>query len=75
MTITDTKGTKLNTYQGGVYQQTSSGVAITNQDCYEVDSNGGTDGCFAVYAYEYKEGAGGCTFLTAAGMRSATRLS
>ncbi|TFK28002.1 concanavalin A-like lectin/glucanase [Coprinopsis marcescibilis] len=43
---------RLNPYQGGVYQQTTSALAQTNQDCYEV---GGT-GCFAIYAFEYKPG-------------------
>ncbi|KAF9555288.1 beta-glucan synthesis-associated protein SKN1 [Agrocybe pediades] len=43
--------TQLNTYKGGVYQQTTSGLALTNQDCYEL---GG--GCFSVYGFEYSPG-------------------
>jgi hypothetical protein len=35
----------------GAYQQTTSGVSYTNQDCYEGDS-----GCFSVYGYEYQTG-------------------
>jgi hypothetical protein len=38
-TIANASVTHLNTYRGGVYQQTTSGVAITNQDCYELDSD------------------------------------
>ncbi|TFK27263.1 concanavalin A-like lectin/glucanase [Coprinopsis marcescibilis] len=45
-------GVELNEYQGGVYQQTTSCIAETNQGCYE---EGGT-GCYAVYAFEYKPG-------------------
>jgi len=41
----------LNSYVGGLYQQTSSGIARTNQQCYEK-----TGGCFATYAFEYKPG-------------------
>ncbi|KAJ2919796.1 hypothetical protein MD484_g531, partial [Candolleomyces efflorescens] len=40
-----------NTYVGGVLQQTTSGLAQTNQDAYEL--SGGT---FAVYGFEYKPG-------------------
>lgn len=35
----------------GVYQQTTSGLSTTNQDCYELEK-----GCFAVYGFEYKPG-------------------
>lgn len=35
----------------GVYQQTTSGLSVTNQDCYELEK-----GCFAVYGFEYKPG-------------------
>ncbi|EAU87725.2 hypothetical protein CC1G_08761 [Coprinopsis cinerea okayama7 len=50
--IHDPDRVHLNAYKGGVYQQTSSALGITNQDCYE---EGGTD-CFAVYGFEYKPG-------------------
>ncbi|KAL0951415.1 hypothetical protein HGRIS_008107 [Hohenbuehelia grisea] len=43
--------THLNDYLGGVFQQATSGVAVTNQQCYEL-----TGGCFSVYAFEYKPG-------------------
>ncbi|KAF8648209.1 hypothetical protein AX16_006348 [Volvariella volvacea WC 439] len=49
--IHDTEGTVLNTYHGGVWQQTTSGLAVTNQSCYEL-----TGGCFAIYGFEYKPG-------------------
>ncbi|KAG9089582.1 hypothetical protein FRC06_001478 [Ceratobasidium sp. 370] len=46
--------TELNEYVGGAYQQSTSGVTITNQECY---SGGG--GCYAVYGFEYKPGYDG----------------
>ncbi|KAI9463509.1 glycoside hydrolase family 16 protein [Russula earlei] len=46
--------TSLNTYIGGAFQQTTSGLAFTNSDCYELES-----GCFAVYGYEYATGPSG----------------
>ncbi|KAF8153938.1 beta-glucan synthesis-associated [Crassisporium funariophilum] len=49
--IHDTASTVLNQYKGGVYQQTTSGLAATNQDCYELGTK-----CFAVYGFEYKPG-------------------
>ncbi|KIM41990.1 glycoside hydrolase family 16 protein [Hebeloma cylindrosporum] len=49
--IHDTQGTVLNTYVGGAYQQTTSGLALTNQDCYELGKQ-----CFSVYGFEYKPG-------------------
>ncbi|KAJ7500010.1 beta-glucan synthesis-associated protein [Mycena latifolia] len=41
----------LNTYIGGAYQQATSVVTQTNQQCYEL-----LDGCFSVYGFEYKPG-------------------
>ncbi|XP_006455620.1 hypothetical protein AGABI2DRAFT_227064 [Agaricus bisporus var. bisporus H97] len=49
--IYDTQETELNQYHGGVYQQTTSGLSTTNQDCYELEK-----GCFSVYGFEYKPG-------------------
>ncbi|KAB5589699.1 Beta-glucan synthesis-associated protein SKN1 [Ceratobasidium theobromae] len=46
--------TSVNTYVGGVLQQTTSGLSVTNQDCY---TQGG--GCFAVYGFEYRPGYDG----------------
>lgn len=35
----------------GGFQQTTSGLAFTDSDCYELDA-----GCFSVYGYEYATG-------------------
>ncbi|KAG2008507.1 beta-glucan synthesis-associated protein KRE6 [Coprinopsis cinerea AmutBmut pab1-1] len=43
--------THYNDYVGGVWQQTTSGLAITNQQAYELSG-----GLFAVYGFEYKPG-------------------
>ncbi|KAF7327601.1 GH16 domain-containing protein [Mycena kentingensis (nom. inval.)] len=40
-----------NSYRGGVFQQASSVVSTTNQDCYQLKSQ-----CFAVQGFEYKPG-------------------
>ncbi|KAF9009992.1 glucosidase [Cyathus striatus] len=47
----DEEVTHLNSYAGGAYQQTTSGLAITNQSCYELSG-----GCFSTYGFEYKPG-------------------
>ncbi|KAF8155740.1 glycoside hydrolase family 16 protein [Crassisporium funariophilum] len=47
----DPARTVLNTYQGGRFQQTTSGLGLTNQDCYELNG-----GCFALYGFEYTPG-------------------
>ncbi|KAF9481165.1 glycoside hydrolase family 16 protein [Pholiota conissans] len=47
----DNNNTVYNTFKGGVFQQTTSGLTTTNQDCYELSK-----GCFAVYAFEYQTG-------------------
>ncbi|TFK56944.1 beta-glucan synthesis-associated protein [Heliocybe sulcata] len=52
--IPNTTATSLNSYMGGVFQQASSGVSQTDQQCYEL-----TGGCFAVYGFEYKPGFDG----------------
>ncbi|KAL7415902.1 glycoside hydrolase family 16 protein [Mrakia frigida] len=59
MDIVDPELAYLNTYQGGVYQQSGSVIGITNQDCYETTSAGLEGGCFARYAYEYQTGSDG----------------
>ena len=51
MSITDPEITHINSYQGAVYQQATSCVAVTNQECYEL-----TGGCYSVYGFEYKPG-------------------
>lgn len=43
--------TELNSYIGGAYQQSISAISTANQSCFEL-----TDGCYAVYAIEYKPG-------------------
>ncbi|KAF5314511.1 hypothetical protein D9611_007111 [Ephemerocybe angulata] len=47
----NTSITEYNTYVGGVWQQTTSGVTVTNQQAYELDG-----GQFAKYGFEYKPG-------------------
>ncbi|KAF7974426.1 hypothetical protein HWV62_12296 [Athelia sp. TMB] len=44
--------TQLNTYIGGAYQQTTSGLSVTNQSCYELSGTG----CFSIYGFEYVPG-------------------
>ncbi|KAG8950626.1 hypothetical protein FRC04_007250 [Tulasnella sp. 424] len=41
----------LNTYRGGQYQMTTSGIGEVNQTCFELEG-----GCFSVYGFEYKTG-------------------
>ncbi|KAJ7254664.1 beta-glucan synthesis-associated [Mycena haematopus] len=41
----------LNTYTGGAYQQATSVVTQTNQECYELLEN-----CFSIYGFEYQPG-------------------
>lgn len=48
--ITD-PGTVLNPYVGGAVQQTTSGLAHANPNCYELKK-----GCFSVYGFEYAPG-------------------
>ncbi|TFK18205.1 beta-glucan synthesis-associated protein SKN1 [Coprinopsis marcescibilis] len=43
--------TVQNDYRGGAYQQTTSGLGMTNQSCYEL-----TGGCFTTYGFEYRPG-------------------
>ncbi|KAJ8690649.1 hypothetical protein PTI98_012059 [Pleurotus ostreatus] len=43
--------THLNEYKGGAFQQCTSGLSITNQDCYELEG-----GCFSTYGFEYTPG-------------------
>ena len=49
--IPDEELTTLNSYAGGKFQQTTSALTYTNQDCYEL-----TEQCFSVYGFEYKPG-------------------
>ncbi|KAG0699610.1 glycoside hydrolase family 16 protein [Suillus ampliporus] len=49
--IYDSDITILNPYHGGAYQETTSGLSLTDQDCYELDK-----GCYSVYGFEYKPG-------------------
>lgn len=43
--------TQQNEYKGGAFQQTTSGLSVTNQGCYER-----TQGCYSVYGFQYKPG-------------------
>jgi beta-glucanase (GH16 family) len=51
VTYHDNGTTIPNGFVGGARQQTTSGLAKTNQQCYEKSG-----GCFAKYAFEYKTG-------------------
>ncbi|KAF8903274.1 beta-glucan synthesis-associated protein KRE6 [Gymnopilus junonius] len=51
-TFDDPTKTSLNSYRGGRYQQTASGLSLTNPDCYEKSASG----CFALYGFEYVPG-------------------
>ena len=46
-----TDDVEYNSYVGGVWQQTTSGLAKTNQTAYELHG-----GQFAVYGFEYQPG-------------------
>lgn len=54
--IQDTSVTKINSYLGGVFQQATSGVSVTNQNCY---TGAGMGGCFSQYGFEYEYGDDG----------------
>lgn len=49
--IPDSDITILNSYAGGVWQQATSALTNTDQDCYQLGSD-----CFSVYAFEYSPG-------------------
>ncbi|KAF8167744.1 beta-glucan synthesis-associated protein [Crassisporium funariophilum] len=49
--INDPTISTFNTYRGGAFQQATSVVTITDQNCYELGT-----GCFSVYGFEYKPG-------------------
>ncbi|KAF8898908.1 beta-glucan synthesis-associated [Infundibulicybe gibba] len=49
--VADSTTTELNSYMGGAFQQATSAVTQTNQNCYELRT-----GCFATYGFEYKPG-------------------
>lgn len=52
--INDPVNSVLNTFVGNEYQQTSSVVTNTNQECYT-----GGGGCFSTYGFEYSPGTNG----------------
>ncbi|CAE6540678.1 unnamed protein product [Rhizoctonia solani] len=52
--IYDSSVTQLNSYVGGVFQQSTSAVSVTDQKCY---TQGG--GCFSIYGFEYEPGNDG----------------
>lgn len=47
-TIWNNSITKLNKWKGSIWQQATSAVTDTNQDCYTANK-----GCFSVYGFEY----------------------
>jgi len=49
--IPDPTVSELNTYMGGAFQQATSVVTKTDQNCYQVGT-----GCFSVYGFEYVPG-------------------
>ncbi|KAK0234993.1 glycoside hydrolase family 16 protein [Armillaria nabsnona] len=51
LVITDTTVSRINTYRGGITQETTSVVSQSAQDCYQLGA-----GCFAIYGFEYKPG-------------------
>ncbi|QRW20409.1 glycoside hydrolase family 16 protein [Rhizoctonia solani] len=52
--ISDPVNSKLNTFIGNEWQQTTSVVTNTNQNCYTQEG-----GCFSTYGFEYKAGNDG----------------
>ncbi|KAJ7155157.1 glycoside hydrolase family 16 protein [Mycena filopes] len=46
------EGAAQNAFVGNVFQQTTSVLSKTNQDCYQLSGTG----CFATYGFEYKPG-------------------
>ncbi|CAE6487052.1 unnamed protein product [Rhizoctonia solani] len=54
LVIADGSKSKLNTFVGNEWQQTTSVVTDTNQNCYTQ-----TGGCFSTYGFEYKPGTDG----------------
>jgi len=51
--IYDNDVTTMNTYLGGIYQQATSALSTTNQNCY---TGAGETGCFSAYGFEYSPG-------------------
>ncbi|KAI0669783.1 glycoside hydrolase family 16 protein [Trametes maxima] len=51
--ILDETKSKMNSYKGGVYQQATSVVTMTNQQAYELTGNE-----YSVYGFQYKPGFG-----------------
>ncbi|WVQ81378.1 hypothetical protein IAT38_003502 [Cryptococcus sp. DSM 104549] len=52
--VFDDDATKINEYMGSVYQQATSGLSVTDQDCYTAMS-----GCLSKYGFEYAPGGDG----------------
>ncbi|KAL4265006.1 SKN1/KRE6 family protein [Pleurotus pulmonarius] len=51
MIIRDSSITRQNSFIGSITQQATSVITKTNPDCYELEQ-----GCFSIYAFEYKPG-------------------
>ncbi|CAE6479476.1 hypothetical protein ACGC1H_005368 [Rhizoctonia solani] len=54
LVISDSANSKVNTFAGNEWQQTTSVVTNTNQSCYTQEG-----GCFSTYGFEYKPGNDG----------------
>ncbi|KAF8658304.1 hypothetical protein AX16_002074 [Volvariella volvacea WC 439] len=61
MIIYDSSVSFFNTFVGTPFQEATSVLSVTDQNCYESEG-----GCFSVYAFEYKPGMLHCTRLTCA---------
>ncbi|EIW67058.1 hypothetical protein TREMEDRAFT_34261, partial [Tremella mesenterica DSM 1558] len=68
--VYDEDTTWMNTYQGGVYQQATSGLTFTDQVGLIFDT-GGT-GCYSVYGFEYSPGVDGYITWVADGKKAWT---
>jgi len=50
-TVYNTDNTLINSFKGGVYQQSISALTVTDQTAYELNGGG-----YSVYGYEYQPG-------------------
>ncbi|KAG9044314.1 hypothetical protein FS837_008365 [Tulasnella sp. UAMH 9824] len=58
-----------NPYVGGVFQQASSALVETDQNCYELSG-----GCSSIYGFEYQPGADGFITWISEGVKSWTMM-
>ncbi|KAG9006630.1 hypothetical protein FRB94_000556 [Tulasnella sp. JGI-2019a] len=70
LTILEPSIVEVNSYVGGVFQQTTSALADTNSDCgYEAS---GANACFQTYGFEYQPGNNGYITWISSGRASWT---